>query len=85
MKTKTPHWSVAELTQALDLYRNMKAKGQSISEAILEIVKLAAFINRTPAAVSMRLANFKWLDTDGREGFSNGGINLRALWDRNNQ
>lgn len=85
MKTKTPHWSVAELTQALDLYRNMKAKGQSISEAISEIVKLAAYINRTPAAMSMRLANFKWLDTDGREGLSNGGINLRALWDRNNQ
>lgn len=78
-------WSDSELRQALELYVSLKKAGSTSSDAATKIEKLASRIGRSFSSVSMRLANYKWLDTDGREGLSNGGANLRHFWDRNKQ
>lgn len=78
-------WKDSELKQALQLYNALKNPQISISEAISQIEALALKIGRSYAAVSMRLANYKYLDTDGREGLSNGGPNLRNFWDKNKE
>lgn len=80
---KLKRWSESELKQALQLYNTLKKAGISISKAAPQIEALSKKIGRSYSAVAMRLANYKSLDTDGQEGLSNGGPNLRIFWDKN--
>lgn len=80
---KPKRWDEQELKSALDLYFDMKRAGKTVSEVAPEIEHLASCIGRSAAAVRMRLDNYRWLDTEGRVGLSNGGPKLIDFWERN--
>ncbi len=77
MKTKRNPliWSRDELVVVLDLYfRLPRAK---FDAATPEVIKVAHLIDRTPAAVAKRLANYRFFD-DGT-GLAHGGTHAKKV------
>ncbi len=70
-------WSRDELVVVLGLYfRLPRAKFDAATPEVIEVARL---IDRTPAAVAKRLANYRFLD-DGT-GLAHGGTHARKLWE----
>ena len=70
-------WSRDELIVVLDLYFRLPHAKFSASAA--EVIETAQLIGRTPAAVAMRLANYRFFD-DGT-GLAHGGTHARKVWE----
>jgi putative restriction endonuclease len=69
-------WSRDELIVVLDLYfRIPRAK---FGAGTPEVIEVARLIDRTPAAVAKRLANYSFFDNG--TGLGHGGTHARKLW-----
>jgi putative restriction endonuclease len=81
------NWSREELIVAFNLY--CKIPFGKIHNRNPEIIHLAQIINRSPSAVSWKLANFARLDPSlqerGIEGASHGSKNEIEIWNQFNQ
>ena len=82
MISRTP-WSREELLVAFALYCRMPFG--KISSRHPDIIRVAAAIGRTPAALSMKMGNIASLDpaitSTGRSGLRAASANDRAMWD----
>ncbi|MEQ9265428.1 MAG: HNH endonuclease [Balneolaceae bacterium] len=80
------NWTEKELIVAFHLYCCTPLR--KIDNSNPEIVEIAKLINRTPSAVSLKLANFIHLDPNlkkkGIKGLSHGGKKDKVIWDKFN-
>ena len=79
-------WTYDESLLAFELY--CRIPFGKINSTHPEIIKLALLLNRTPAAVSMKMCNLARLDPEeiarGIKGLSNGAKLERVIWDNFN-
>ncbi|MCY3559375.1 MAG: HNH endonuclease [Chloroflexi bacterium] len=72
-------WTRKELLVALGLY--LRTPFGQISQRNIEIIRHAALLNRTPAALSMKMGNLAGLDSSlERSGLRNASQADRELW-----
>lgn len=70
-------WSRDELIVVLDVYfRLPRAKFDAAAQEVMEVARL---IDRTPAAVAKRLANYRFFDEG--IGLAHGGAHAKKLWE----
>ena len=72
-------WSDNELIQTLKLYKTLKAASEDMSSSNGKIINIAKTFGRTPAAIAMRMANYKHLDGNG-VGLYNVGTAVVRIW-----
>lgn len=76
-------WTACELIAVLNLYYFLQATHQSMTASNPMIINTANSIGRTVDAIVMRLQNYRFWETDGQEGLSNGGPRAEAFWKNN--
>lgn len=61
-------WTQADLLEALDVFRMIKAKGENFSHSNPALIQLAKKLGRSIASVVMRMHNFLYYETNGQYG-----------------
>lgn len=80
MKNKQSLWNDMELQATLNLYYYLEASSQKISAKNKMVINTANSIKRSVNAVVMRLGNYRYWESNGLEGLSNGGPNAKNFW-----
>lgn len=72
-------WSEIEDMACLYLY--LKSGGKQLDDSSIEVKELAKAIGRSPAAVSFKSGNFRFIDPKSdRKGFKHGSATDRRVW-----
>ena len=86
MAATSPHWRREELLVAFNVY--CQTPFGKLHSRNPDIVRVAAFLGRTPSSLAMKLVNFASLDpavtSTGRKGLGNASRADRAIWDEFN-
>lgn len=75
-------WTEDEFIVCLYYYFEISKKNGALAATNKRIIDIAKLLDRTPASISMRMLNYRYFDTNGNQGLSNGGNTCSKYYEK---